>query len=908
MPVPEMGIKYTFDDSEASRGIKRINQMLQTLDITSQNVANTASGAFVQVEKMIRQLQISGRPLGGTLSLAQENIQRIDQIIGQLSGVSDPIEHFSNTMAGAIHRYTQISTQSKGFVEALRAEKRAAAEASAAHQRGQQALDQAAKAYSSATAAANELQQRMADWRVDPLTRSEQKVKDLADANERLGRTVRDEGDEERSRAAKAMQGLRRWRWELVTLIFFINRITRLIRGMWNMMAESEEQAVTRAGLRAMAVMYRRNADVITRSMREVSITSVSTMELVGAVQRGFLQDQGRFATRYAELWEAAQRTAAAAGEDAVDHFEGFLEAMAKADAEILDSTSGLFHAQSILQEYGTAVGIAADDLDDLTTSTTIYNHIMEVSNQLQATGIDDDLERADSVKSVKDAWAELRDVTGSIWRTSGEAQDYFNKINKGLASTSDLVTFLVAQYTRLSVLRQPRPAALLPDPDRVRRAQEAYESIYEARDRALGLVDDEGVGPGLDEYPSLMKEVTDKGLTTIANHLLRRRELIEENGRRVEKINRENLDRNEDIEIRHQQRLDKIDRDYQRNKASKLRRYNRRADEERDDFLLKELQAERDHLKELRHQRERYQLTTLQNERLYNYERMMLIAEGDVLAIEDLDARYDLEQRARKENQQQRARETKEDFREDQTQRLEKYKLELDHLKDAYRDQLNELRIQWEDQQLEAEIQRKEAMRTEERDYNQRLRDQADSHKLEMDQWAEHWGSIAKQTELGTAEVSRIIRDYFGPGGETSQIIQQFLARYQQLMDIYANIEKIKSQVASTTPPVPFRRPPVGVSEEVLGFWQYAGRPYQFGGSGLVTRPTLIPMGESGPERFNVQPVSLGGSLVLQWGGGPIPVHGTGDLTGMDLSGIGDVIARGLVMEMSNQLAGRRI
>jgi len=879
MPVPEMGIKYTFDDSEASRGINRINQMLQNLDTTSQNVANTASGAFAQIEKMIRQLEISAKPLGGAMSLIDENVQRVDQMIGALYGVTEPLELFNNTMSGSIQRYTQMTSRAGGLAGALERQSRATAQATTASQINSQTVERASKIFAGTSEAAKSLRDRMAEWTADPADRIKTKVEELERANKELGEEVETEGEKEEGRIRKVLAGLRQWRWGLITIIFFVTKATRAVKSMWTMMAEAEEMAMERMGVQALAAMYQRNVGYIIDSMRELSLTSTTAMELLEAAQRGFLQDQGRFASSYGALWQAAQRTAAAAGEEAIDHFEAFVEALARGDAEVLDNVNIMFQAQHAVQQYASSMGTTAKDVDDATQSQIIYNRIMEISRDLQAAGIDEDLERVESIGKVKDAWADLRQEVGLATAASLEHAGAWRFLGNAIDFATRALTTWVASSVLMRHLTRDLPT----------------------------IPDVSGIGPGLDEYPRLVEEANQRSLHSIADHLLRRQRLIDDNADRIHKINLQHRDRTEDIEIRHQQRLAKIERDYQRNKASRLRKYNRRVDEEGDDFRLKELQAERDHLQELRHMRERYQLTTLQNERMYNYERMMLVAEGDVLAIEDLDARYGLEQRARKENQQQRTRETKEEFREDQTQRLEKHRLELDQLKDAYEDQLVELRLQLEEQQLEAEIQRDEAMRQEQRDYDQRLRDQAESHESEMTQWAEHWANVADQAELGAAEVTRIIRDYFGPGGETSQIIQSFLARYQQLMDIYANIEKIKSQVASTTP-APFVRPPIGASEEILGYWQYAGRPYQFGGSGLVTRPTLVPMGESGPERFSVQPVSMGGSLVLQWGGGPIPVHGTGNLSGMDLSGIGDVIAKGLVIEISNQLSGRRI
>jgi hypothetical protein len=85
-----------------------------------------------------------------------------------------------------------------------------------------------------------------------------------------------------------------------------------------------------------------------------------------------------------------------------------------------------------------------------------------------------------------------------------------------------------------------------------------------------------------------------------------------------------------------------------------------------------------------------------------------------------------------------------------------------------------------------------------------------------------------------------------------------------------------------------------------------------QEGGSGITTEPTVFVTSENyQPERFSFTPLggSVGGSVTHQWGGGSIPVHGTGELSGMDLNEIGDAIAQGLMTELSirvQQLGGR--
>ncbi len=44
---------------------------------------------------------------------------------------------------------------------------------------------------------------------------------------------------------------------------------------------------------------------------------------------------------------------------------------------------------------------------------------------------------------------------------------------------------------------------------------------------------------------------------------------------------------------------------------------------------------------------------------------------------------------------------------------------------------------------------------------------------------------------------------------------------------------------------------------------------------------------------------------MKVSWEGGPIPVHGTGSLSGGDMATLGDAIARGLLVSMSDALGG---
>jgi len=234
----------------------------------------------------------------------------------------------------------------------------------------------------------------------------------------------------------------------------------------------------------------------------------------------------------------------------------------------------------------------------------------------------------------------------------------------------------------------------------------------------------------------------------------------------------------------RGQAALGKITATYEKRRAKTIAGFQKRIDKARSKVSEARIKAAEDFERRERHARERFQLDALQSERRYQYERSRLVAEGDTLAIEELDARYKLEQEEAKENEALRQRQAGEGQAEQIREAGEAAREQIDELRQQLAETLDEQEANYLDQiegQKQANIARLVEM-TQAFQEQQRLQDEDDAlalQKAEINyqrQLEDLGRNLARQEELqelGAEEVERLLDRFYGEDGTAERIMK---------------------------------------------------------------------------------------------------------------------------------------
>lgn len=699
---------------------------------------------------------------------------------------------------------------------------------------------------------------------------------------------------------AGLIASLRKWRWEIITVVFFLSRLVKALQAVLKQVDESATQMAEAGGVRALARMYEINLSEIVDQFVKVSEGAIDRRTAMQAVLKGMLQDHGEFVDEYSNLWKAAVVATRVSGGEIVDHYEAIVQAVARGEGAVADSTAGYFEAELALQRYANAAGVAVEDLDRTVRSQIVYNEVMGKTEDLVTEGAlaYDDMRIAidESNVSFTESNALIGAAIGDMW-THSQALHTIGKIYKWVAErVNELAAAEAARRYQLQWAKEKEAAGEAYYPYEWGQAWiEGYnlylDKIATMQAKARDDVDEQLRGPFA--FPEDVKKANELNIEPLIDHLLKRQDLFDQYEYDRERAQRDFDDRMEDLEIDHQQDIDRINRKYVLDRAREERQYQLSRIKETERYYIARRQAEEKYILEQAQSERKYRLESLQNERLYQYERGLLVAYGDVLAIEDLDARYALEKRAREENHLREQRENQEDYNLEQNQREEDYKQRLKELKDAYDEQLKELRIRWQEQLSEQDIAFKEATRKAKREYEQRLEDLKYAHEQELLQWDQQWAELSRRTEVGAAAINEILNQYFGPTGEATQIITRFNSRLFDMERAAARIRAILGRSGtSQSRPTP----------------QHLPEGWQFGGSMITDRPSVVRVSEGyQAERISVQPMaSIGHEMTLSWAGNPIAVQGSG-LDGADLSGLGSAIVKGVMIELTSQMRRAR-
>jgi len=380
-------------------------------------------------------------------------------------------------------------------------------------------------------------------------------------------------------------------------------------------------------------------------------------------------------------------------------------------------------------------------------------------------------------------------------------------------------------------------------------------------------------------------------------------------------------------IEIDLNKAISVINAEALESRASAYAKYqDKLTDLQREGSKKREQDAER-HALEMEFAQRKHNLSLIQNERMYQYSRGLLVAEGDVLAIEDLDARYQLERQAAEENfalQQQQAEAL---YRLQARIQEESTRNQVAALQSALRDELVQIeegrREKIEEAKATAQEQEAVAADAQATALAAAMQAKADDLKVQEEGQAEREKSLVdflvdmgQDMGIGLESVQSIAEQYFDVGGSFDALMQDAWTRQATYMKVFT--DEINTAISR-----------LYVLEAM---WSIGGHGGGFGGGGsrggsgyvppertdlyahgtdtIVSSPTNFTAGERGAERVIVQPLSpigVGGNVSMSWHGGPIPIHGTGAMDNIDTSAIGNAIAQGLVQEMARSFSSIR-
>lgn len=390
----------------------------------------------------------------------------------------------------------------------------------------------------------------------------------------------------------KQLKALRTLRRNMMTFIFFMKFFTKAIKFAWKEIGEAVEVDALVAGVNAMAVAYGQQLGAITGSMNQAAGSIVGDINMVKAAQAGLLADHGRFASEYADLWEAARVAAVTGGGDAIKIFSQLVEALNEADASMVDSASNIYNVESALIRYAISTGRTIEMLDEQEKRQVILNEVQRVTNILLASGAKEALDATKDIDALKNSWDLL---TGVLGGTTVELLG-FAKAGEVATGTVDALVWSLSIYVgtiftaveALQVLSEAMTFTLRDMPaDVIKRLQEAMQA-------GRGLVEEQYFKrqPGFEPSPDAAgagspfgdlgpeDAVTDDAIRKYHEFLERILGLRDRYIKQMETLEIRLTQRLEEIGIQREQRLEEIAIQAERKREQLLIKLHRRLED----------------------------------------------------------------------------------------------------------------------------------------------------------------------------------------------------------------------------------------------------------------------------------------------------------------------------------------
>lgn len=342
-------------------------------------------------------------------------------------------------------------------------------------------------------------------------------------------------------------------------------------------------------------------------------------------------------------------------------------------------------------------------------------------------------------------------------------------------------------------------------------------------------------------------------------------------------------------IEAKYQEQREKALADYAKSVAAAEKELAQNIAKSQADFALRQNQA-----------RERYNLDRVQSERRYQYERSRLVAEGDTLALEELDARHELEQQEAEENEALRVKQAE----ETQAALVEAMeaagRAQAEALAEALAEQLQEMeeqsRKETEEQQQanrdrlqEMAESYAEGQRLADEDYQRSLDKASQNYERQQEDLGRNLARQEDLQDLSGEEVAKILEQYYGKGGTSEKIMGGYFDWLEERAIVAAEtVAAAMSSVSSSSPSWSAYSHPIHGMQE----------------GGILTGPAMAYVEPGVTEAFI--PLSRGGGgYDLSWSGGPIPISGLERGSPADVNAIARALARSLTEKIRMRRRG---
>lgn len=229
---------------------------------------------------------------------------------------------------------------------------------------------------------------------------------------------------------------------------------------------------------------------------------------------------------------------------------------------------------------------------------------------------------------------------------------------------------------------------------------------------------------------------------------------------------------------------LEKLEAEYQKRRVKAIAAYTKRVVEAEKDLARDVAKAQADFARREAQTRQNYELGRVQSERRYQFERARLVAEGDTLAIEQLDERHKLEQEEARENERLRQRQAKETQAVLVKAMREAGREQAVALAEALAEQLEELKEESReeaDEQQQANAERLQEMadsfaeqqRMADEDYQRSIEKANLNYGRQQEELGRNLAKQEELQELGAGQVERLLGQYYGEGGISDRIMK---------------------------------------------------------------------------------------------------------------------------------------
>lgn len=287
--------------------------------------------------------------------------------------------------------------------------------------------------------------------------------------------------------------------------------------------------------------------------------------------------------------------------------------------------------------------------------------------------------------------------------------------------------------------------------------------------------------------------------------------------------------------------------------KIAELRK--RAAQDEKDDradLNLKLHQMEEDHQLDMKHLRDQYVMDLEEAART-----------RDAVAIRRIQRQYGLEKRQREETYRLQQHQTVEAWKQDQSQRKQDLQIEIDEIRAALAEELAELRAEKAEELQDIRDNWNERRTELTNQYNQELADLKAALERRLTEAITEWADQNNiPRDAVTAAVAEMARQY---GLDATNLSNMVTTELDVLETLRAAWDKVRLAAAGV--PTGAIKKPAALGTKTVGMAE--------GGLALATAPTMVKVGEAGPELFGAMPLNKLGGM----GGGAMGLRG-----GMDV------------------------